>query len=151
VQYIINAEGVLSPSLEGPLAPYLGLFSEEVSELGYGLDSLKKQVRIAAFFSRWLEQHSVLLPEVSSEHARRFLRYRNRQGLLHRGDAAALQRFIEFLCREGAIPAQKMLPVRLTAVEQCALDFGRYLRDECRISSDWTPLISSEWDHPISG
>jgi len=21
----------------------------------------------------------------------------------------------------------------------------------CRISSDWTPLISSEWDHPISG
>ena len=22
---------------------------------------------------------------------------------------------------------------------------------ECRISSDWTPLISSEWDHPISG
>ncbi len=22
---------------------------------------------------------------------------------------------------------------------------------ECRISSDWTHLISSEWDHPISG
>jgi len=21
----------------------------------------------------------------------------------------------------------------------------------CRISSDWTHLISSEWDHPISG
>jgi len=21
----------------------------------------------------------------------------------------------------------------------------------CRISSDWTPLISSEWTHPISG
>jgi hypothetical protein len=22
---------------------------------------------------------------------------------------------------------------------------------DCRISSDWTHLISSEWDHPISG
>ena len=22
---------------------------------------------------------------------------------------------------------------------------------KCRISSDWTHLISSEWDHPISG
>jgi integrase len=24
-------------------------------------------------------------------------------------------------------------------------------RAKCRISGDWTPLISSEWDHPISG
>ena len=26
-----------------------------------------------------------------------------------------------------------------------------YKSASCRISSDWTPLISSEWDHPISG
>jgi site-specific recombinase XerD len=145
VQYIINAEGVLSSSLEGPLAPYLGLFSQQVRELGYALDSLKKQVRIAAFFSRWLGRHTVGLREISSEHARRFLRYRSRQGLLHKGDAAALQRFIEFLRREEAIPAQKMSPVRLTAVEHCALDFGRYLRDERALSrsslANYVPFV----------
>jgi hypothetical protein len=27
----------------------------------------------------------------------------------------------------------------------------RQVWDHCRISSDWTPLISFEWDHPISG
>ena len=26
-----------------------------------------------------------------------------------------------------------------------------YRKILCRISSDWTPLISFEWDHPISG
>ena len=25
------------------------------------------------------------------------------------------------------------------------------IEQKCRISCDWTPLISSEWDHPISG
>jgi len=147
VQYIINAEGVSSTSLEGPLAPYLGLFSQQVRELGYGLDSLKKQVRIAAFFSRWLELHAVQLREVSSGHAQRFLHHRSRQGLLHKGDAAALQRLIESLRREEAIPAQKMLPARLTAVDHCALDFERYLRDERALArssiANYVPFVRS--------
>jgi len=121
------------------------LFSQQVRELGYALDSLKKQVRIAAFFSRWLGRLTVGLREISSEHARRFLRYRSRHGLLHKGDAAALQRFTEFLRREEAIPAQKMSPVRLTAVEHCALDFGRYLRDERALSrsslANYVPFV----------
>ena len=31
------------------------------------------------------------------------------------------------------------------------LSLSRRRRANCRISSDWTHLISSEWDHPISG
>jgi branched-chain amino acid transport system substrate-binding protein len=34
-------------------------------------------------------------------------------------------------------------------VHSLGLDAAQGLN--CRISSDWTPLISSEWDHPISG
>ncbi|HEV2036974.1 MAG TPA: site-specific integrase [Candidatus Eremiobacteraceae bacterium] len=130
MQYIINADGVLSSSLEGPLAPHLGSFAQRVSELGYALDSLKKQVRIAAFFSRWLAQNALHLREVSSEHAQRFLQYRSRQRLLHNGDAAALRRLIEFLRLKEVIPAKKVPPARLTAVEQRMQDFERYLRDE---------------------
>jgi site-specific recombinase XerD len=49
---------------------------------------------------------------------------------LHRGDAAALRQFIDFLRRQGTIPAEKIAPRRLTPVEQEAQAFERYLRDE---------------------
>jgi integrase/recombinase XerD len=130
MQYIISADGVLSSTLKGPLAPHLASFAEHVSALGYTLDSLQKQVRIAAFFSRWLQRNGIALREVSSGHAQRFLRHCNRRMLVRRGEAAALRRLIEFLLREKVIPAQKVPPARLTAVEHCVQDFESYLRDE---------------------
>jgi site-specific recombinase XerD len=48
----------------------------------------------------------------------------------HNGDAAALRHFIDYLRRQGAIPAEKMAPRRLTPVEQEAQAFECYLRDE---------------------
>jgi len=129
VKCIINAEGVISQSLEGPLATHIGSFSERVGELGYALDSLKKQVRIAAFFSRWLGQRAIPLRDISSEHAVQFLQYRARRSLLHKGDAAALRRLIEFLTRQAAIPIQEMLPAKLTSAEHCAQAYEQYLRE----------------------
>ena len=44
-------------------------------------------------------------------------------------------------------------PLSIVQIDHTLVDVhpeGR-LRPICRISSDWTPLISSEWDHPISG
>jgi site-specific recombinase XerD len=130
VKYIINAQGILSASLEGPVAPHLALFTQRVGELGYGLDSLRKQVRIAAFFSRWLGQRAVPLPDVTCGHVARFLRYRSRQKLLHNGDAAALRRLIDWLHNQGAIPAQEMPLPQLTGAERCAEAFERYLQQE---------------------
>jgi site-specific recombinase XerC len=49
---------------------------------------------------------------------------------LQRGDAATLRQFLDFLCRQGVVPAEKIPPPRLTPVEQAALTFKRYLRDE---------------------
>jgi hypothetical protein len=51
MKFIVNAHGVISESLEGPLAAYITSFSESVSDQGYTLDSVKKQTRIIAFFS----------------------------------------------------------------------------------------------------
>jgi len=45
-------------------------------------------------------------------------------------DAAALRQFLEFLRREGSIPAEKVVAPRLTPVERQTRDFETYLRNE---------------------
>jgi site-specific recombinase XerD len=46
------------------------------------------------------------------------------------GDAAALKRFLEFLRREGVIPAEKTSPCALTPAERETQAFKTYLRNE---------------------
>ncbi|HVR93293.1 MAG TPA: tyrosine-type recombinase/integrase, partial [Casimicrobiaceae bacterium] len=97
---------------------------------GYALESRYRRVLLAAGFSRWLGQQTVRLRRVSSEHPARYLRSRARRVQVHKGDAAALRQFLDFLRRHGMIPAEKITPRRLTPVEQTVQAFERYLRDE---------------------
>jgi len=127
---IVNALGVISDTLEGPLAAYIGSFSKSVSDQGYTLDSVNKQTRIAAFFSRWLKQKAIRSRNVSTEHATRFLQYRARRHRPYLGDPAALRRLIEFLRSQNVIPAQNIAPTVLTPVERCVQLFEQYLREE---------------------
>jgi integrase/recombinase XerD len=127
---IVNALGVISDTLEGPLAAYIGSFSKSVSDQGYTLDSVNKQTRIAAFFSRWLKQKAIRSRNVSTEHATRFLQYRARRHRPYLGDPAALRRLIEFLRSQNVIPAQNIAPTVLTPVERCVRSFEQYLREE---------------------
>ena len=71
---IINAHGVVSDSLQGPLAPYIGAFSKSVSSQGYSFKSVGDKTRIGAFFSRWLGQKRVQLHDVSIERESGFYR-----------------------------------------------------------------------------
>jgi hypothetical protein len=66
----------------------------------------------------------VLLKEIG------YLRYRGQRVRLNRGDAAALRHFMEFLNREGVIPAEKVAAPRPTAVERSAQEYEHYLREE---------------------
>jgi len=108
VKYVVNDQVVLLRPLEGPLAAHIASFARWTREQGYALCSLRRQILIAACFSRWLGKSGVRLRSVSSQRAAQYLRYRARQVRLHRGDAAALKHLIEFLNREGVIPAEKV-------------------------------------------
>jgi len=130
VKCVINNQVVLSRPLEGPLVAHIGSFAEWASEQGYALCSLRRQVLIAACFSRWLGQNGVRLGSVSTEHAAQYLRYRARRVRPHPGDAAALRYLIEFLSRGGMIAAEKIPAPRPTPVERCAQAFEHYLREE---------------------
>jgi integrase/recombinase XerD len=74
VKHVINNQVVLSQPPEGPLAAHLVSFAKLVSEQGYCLYSLKRQVRIAACFSRWLKRTGVDVRSISSGHAIQYLR-----------------------------------------------------------------------------
>jgi site-specific recombinase XerD len=126
----INDDVVLSRPLEGPLQAHIAPFAQWASEQGYALWSRYRRVLLAAGFSRWLTQRAVSLRSVSSEHAARYLRDRARQVRLSKGDAAALRQLIEFLRRQGVIPAEKTPSRRLPPVEHCVQAFARYLREE---------------------
>ena len=59
---IVNNQVVLSRPPEGPVAAQIGSFAESVSEQGYSLVSIHRQVLLAACFSRWLKQKSGVDP-----------------------------------------------------------------------------------------
>ena len=126
---VINSQVVLSRPLEGPLADHIVSFAKSVSDQGYCLYSLKRQVRIAACFSRWLKQKGLAIRSICSDHAVRYLRYRAGNVRTRWGDPAALRHLIDFLRREGVIPADKISARPLTPAERCAQAYEQYLRE----------------------
>jgi site-specific recombinase XerD len=127
VKRIINNQVVLSRAPEGPLAPHIGAFARSVSEQGYTLNSIHRQVLLAACFSRWLKQQGVALRSITSDHPPRYLRYRTRQLRPSLGDAAALRHLLDFLRCEGVIPVEKISVCPLTPAERWTRAFAQHL------------------------
>jgi integrase/recombinase XerD len=137
--YVIGNLLVLRETPEGPIAPHIGPFAYFISAQGYAPSSTHRQVRLAACFSRWLNQQRVELHRVSADHAKRYLRYRARRVRPCRGDAAALRHLFAFLRSEALIPAKKVENPHLTPVERCTQAYEQHLR-EARALADTTIL-----------
>jgi site-specific recombinase XerD len=134
MKFIIDDKIVLSRPLQGPLAAQIPAFAKWGKELGYARRSRYRQVLLAACFSRWLGQQAISVHRVSSEHQTRYLRSRARHVQIHRGDAAALRQFMDFLRRQGVVPIEKVPRHRVTPIEQVAHLFERYLHNERRLA-----------------
>jgi integrase/recombinase XerD len=145
VKCIINNQVVLSRAPEGPLASRIGAFASSLSEHGYSLSSIQRQVLLAACFSQWLKQQGVALRSITSDHPPRYLRYRARQLRPSLGDAAALKPLLEFLRCEGVIPAEKMSACPLTPAERCTQGYEHHLREARGLASatitNYVPFI----------
>ena len=129
MKYVISNQVVLSRQPEGPFAAHISAFAHSMSERGYGLWSLKYQVRITACFCRWLVQKKIGVRRICSEHPALYLRYRYRHQRPHREDSAALRHFIEFLRLEGVILRDKRSARPKTAVERRTQAYEKYLRE----------------------
>jgi integrase/recombinase XerD len=143
----INDQVVLSRAPEGPLTAHISAFAAFISAQGYVLYSIHRQVHLAVCFSRWLKQKGVELHCISSDHPKRYLRYRDRQVKPGLGDAAALKHLIDFLRDEGVIPAEKVSAPRLNPAECCARGYEQYLREACGLAKativNYVPFIRS--------
>jgi site-specific recombinase XerD len=126
---IISSQVVLSRAPEGPLAPHISSFAESLSALGYVANSIHRQVRIAAGFSRWLGQQGVALGSITSDRSARYLRYRARRLRPCRGDLAALVHLVDFLRREGLVPPEEIAAHQPTPIDCCAESYELYLRE----------------------
>lgn len=104
---IIDNQIVLSRAPEGPLATQIGPFARFLRQQGYSRNSIQRQVRLAAGFSRWLKRQAVPLRRLTADHLPCYLRYRARQVRPSRGDAAALRHLLDFLRAEGVMAAEK--------------------------------------------
>ena len=129
MRHVINHQVVLSQAPEGPLAKWLEGFANAASRQGYTRSSICQRIRLAAGFSRWLEQQGIGLDCISSDHSARYLRYRARQKRFHPDDAAALRHLIDFLRHEAVIPAETIPLGRETAAERCVLAYEQYLNE----------------------
>ncbi len=128
--YIVHGDIALSQPPTGPVAAQIEGFAGWARDQGYARCSRYRQVLLAACFSRWLGQQRISLRRVSAEHTARYLRWRVRRVKIHRGDAAALRQFLDFLRHAGVIPTAKVAPRRLSPVEQETQAFETYLRNE---------------------
>src|ERR1700752_5228790 len=118
--FTISSRVVLSQAPEGPLAAHIGSFADSLNALGYAAGSMHRQARIAACFSRWLGQEAVTPEGITSGHATRYLRYRARRRRPCRGDRAALTHLMDFLRREGVMPAEEVVVHERTPIDRCA-------------------------------
>jgi integrase/recombinase XerD len=118
VKCFIEDQIVLSREPEGPIAAHIESFAKSLNEQGYALTSVHRQVRLAACFSRWLKQDGVALPRITSDHPPRYLQYRARQVRPYLGDTAALNHLLDFLRKDGAIPAEKLSLPPLTPADR---------------------------------
>ena len=146
MKYRINNQVVLSQPPFGPLAAQISSFADFISAQGYALYSIHRQVRLAADFSQWLKLKGIELHRISSDHPKQYLRDRARQVQPCLGDAAALSHLIDFLRREGVIPAEKVSAPRLTPAERCTQAYEQYLREARALAEativNYVPFIS---------
>lgn len=126
---IITDHVVLSRSLEGPIAAHIHAFAASRVALGYATPSIRREIRLAAGFSRWLKPRGIVLRRVGATQVSQYLRDRRRQRWPGAGDAAALRHLLEFLRREGLIGPDSTPSRRCTPVERAVHAYVHYLRD----------------------
>lgn len=132
---IVSEDVILSRPLEGPLSSHISGFAKWVRDEGYSLYMRHRQVRLAAWFSRWLGDEGVDLSNIGSRHVCRYIRTHARQVKSRRGDVAALRHFVSFLRLEGVIPEEKIPTHQLSQIEQVVQEYEGYLLNERALSS----------------
>lgn len=117
----------------GPLAKYLDLFADELSDDGYSVPTGSFQLLVVSDFSRWLETKCVQAEEVTRNHSTRYMQYRDEMRWGKRADAeAAINKLFELLRRLEVISVANPNP--RTELDEIAEEYSNYLLEQCGFS-----------------
>ena len=126
---IVFDHSALSRLHEGSLGLYIDSYLELLNEQGFSHESAEEQVRVIVGFSRWLDENGYKAEDISQETSDRFLKCRYLHLRPQSGDAAALRRLNDLLCRTGVISLHAA-PVTVTPCDKLLDDFRQYLAQE---------------------
>lgn len=115
--------------VDGPLAPQLAGFRQELERLGYKPHAVCDQLRLLAHVSRWLASRGFDADALTPERVEEFLRHRRAEGYTLWLSTKAMVPMLDYLRRLGVVPALAPV-VAVTEVEQLQEQYRAYLVQE---------------------
>jgi integrase/recombinase XerD len=88
-----------------PVGPHLDAFVAVLCALGYARDSIRDRLWTLAALGRWLTRRGLSVVDLRPDISAAFLRPRKQRARVHRGAAATLRLFLEYLEQEAVIPS----------------------------------------------
>lgn len=117
----------------GPLAEHLDAYAALVKEQGFTPDYIRRQIRLLASFSEWLQRGRRQLGALDESVIKRFL-YRRPDGRQPRkSDEPTLERLLGMLRNQGITP-EKPKPAP-SPVQKIIAEYRRYLLEERGLST----------------
>jgi site-specific recombinase XerD len=117
---------------QGPLSEYIDAFAVAQKERGYAEHSIRQQIVAIGYFSHWLKEKHIAPGDLDYDTVDRFLRLRQQQSRIRRGDQKTLKAIVAMLAEAGITTARQL--VAGTASSRVVDDFRFYLRQERRLS-----------------
>lgn len=119
-----------SVRFQGPLRPHVDGFWAELRRRGYAPLSAANLLRVAAQFSRWLDDRRLELGDLAEECVASFLAHRRRQGYTQFLSPRALGPLLDYLRGVGVVV--RPAAVVETAIDRLLREYADYLaRERC--------------------
>lgn len=124
---------VLRSIVEGPLAPYVAEFAEELLTKGYTRTSAEQHVCFIAHLDRWLLAQCLGVGDLGGSTIGRYLQERRTAGYVEYRSARATEPLLGFLAAKGPLPEQPPAPAN--PVEDLLGGYRDYLLGERGLSA----------------
>jgi site-specific recombinase XerC len=117
-----------SVRFRGPLKDHVSGFWAELQRQGYAPQSGRNLLRVAAHFSRWLDDHRLGLSDLCEGHVASFMALRRRQGYAHYLSPRALGPLLGYLRDIGVVV--RPAAVVETPIDRLLGEYAGYLAQE---------------------
>lgn len=124
---------VLRSIVEGPLAPYVAEFAEELLTKGYTRTSAEQHVCFIAHLDRWLLAYGLGVDDLGRSTIGRYLQERRTAGYVEYRSARAMEPLLGFLAAKGVLPDEPPAPAN--PVEDLLGGYRDYLLGERGLSA----------------